>query len=284
MSHSSFSILIRHLAPRALRNALRSPRSTGKWIRAESASLLGIRSDITIRPDWRVRCHALSAASFSFVAKDEDSLAELDGFIRHCNDAAVVFDIGASHGLFTLAAIRYGGPKVKVVAVDPSSTSNRALRTNLKLSGAAERVIVVEAAVGSEDGSVSMLTTGPAGDYYFVVAPENRSDARQIPQISLGGLQKLAGAPPTHLKIDVEGYEAEIIHGGKDFLRSIQPLIFLELHSDMLRKRNYDPATVLNDLAECGYRKLERHGQTISAQAACKLPLSRLLCRNEAHV
>jgi FkbM family methyltransferase len=277
-AYAAMKVLARSTVPRPVRNLMRSPRRTAQWLRREAAYLLGHRPTVDVRPGWTIRCHPVALATFTFLVRDQEFNAELDVFINLCTPGMRLFDVGASFGFFCLAALKYGGPDTQVIAIDPSHTSNRILGENLVLAGAGNRVRVIEAAVGAEDGMLSMLTTGPAGDHYLVAADTGRNDVRKIPQFSVPSLIERTGVTPTHLKIDVEGFEAEVIEGAAEFLRRARPVVFLELHCDMLRHRGVDPASVLARLADCGYTRYARADRAIETKQVIRLPVVRLVC------
>ena len=191
----------------------------------------------------------------------------------------VMLDIGAHYGAFTLAALQYGGPGAQVIAVDPSAETCRVLRINVKLAGASSRVQVIQAAVGSANGQLAMLTTGPLGDHFMVVAEASRPDATLIPQYTITGLVQRTGLVPTHIKIDVEGFEGEVVRGGRDVLREHSPTLFLELHGAILRSQDRRPEAVLSDLADCGYTRLEWNGRPASAAEIAAQDIARIVCR-----
>jgi hypothetical protein len=72
------------------------------------------------------------------------------------------------------------------------------------------------------------------------------------------------GLVPTHIKMDIEGFEDEAIAGALDCLRKYRPILFLELHVRFLRARRRDPMTVLESLAGCGYTSFEEDRVPIS--------------------
>jgi FkbM family methyltransferase len=97
-----------------------------------------------------------------------------------------------------------------------------------------------------------MLTTGPAGHYFLVTAPSGRTDTTAIPMVTLDTLAADLPAPATHLKIDVDGFELEVLAGGRKLLRTSRPVVFLELHGDLLRARGQDPVKVFDELIQAG--------------------------------
>lgn len=270
--------LARRMLPRPARNWLRSPRTTMRWLSQEVEYFLGRASECEVRSDWMVRCHPASAGAFEMFRQSTELRAELDGFVARCRAGMVLYDIGANFGMFSLAALRYGGKNARVVAVDPSRTANRIHRANLRMAGANTRVTLIEAAVSAANGTLQMLTTGPASEHYMVVADIGRRDVTSVRQCTLASLAELAGLIPTHVKIDVEGFESDVIEGGADLLRRYRPIVFLELHGQMLRQRGLSPLSVLRRLAECGYGRIECEGKLIEPEHAAAMNLTRLTC------
>jgi FkbM family methyltransferase len=195
----------------------------------------------------------------------------------------ILLDIGANFGLFSLAALQFGRPDARAIAVDPARMSNHLLRANLSLNTAADRVLTIECAMGSLDGNLAMLTTGPAGDHYYVAADSARADSVRVAQQTIDTLIAKCDTVPTHMKIDVEGMERDVLAGGSAFLNRHHPVVFLELHTAMIRERGNDPVGVLRFLREHDYTHLERDGRMITPEQAIDRPISRLVCLPGSH-
>src|SRR5262245_52951110 len=134
---------LRRLVPRPVRNLFRSPYQTARWLAGEASFVLGRRQSVTILDGWTLRCHPACLAALDLHAQDPVLRAEIVSFVKSCRKGMSFLDVGASFGVFSLAAAHYGGPFARVVAVDPSPVSNRILRANLMLNAAAERVQLI---------------------------------------------------------------------------------------------------------------------------------------------
>jgi FkbM family methyltransferase len=228
--------------------------------------------------DWDVVCHPESHDAFKIANEVPEVREELDGFVGRCAPGMVFVDVGAHFGLFTLAALRFGGPSASVYAIEPAKVPLRILRENVRLAGASGQVQILEVAIGATNGELPMLTVGAHGWHFLVAAEGPRSDATTIPQQTLGALFSRMDRPPTHLKMDIEGFEAEAIEGGLDALQRHRPLLFLELHADILRQRGHDPEGLLGRLTDCGYRRFEVGGREETTRAIAATHLSRIIC------
>jgi FkbM family methyltransferase len=214
---------------------------------------------VELRPGFRLVCHPLAYAhSYRLQRDDPEQAAEFDAFVARCTPAMTLFDVGSHFGLFSLAALHYGGPSARAVAVDASPTACAFTRTQARLNGvAADRLTVVRACACEQEGERGMVAVGVLSDGYYT-APKSDHDAKELtvtPAVSLDGLVARTGVRPTHLKIDVEGYEGAVLAGGRGLLGGDRPpLVFLELHNALLRARGEDPAAVLRLLQGHGYR------------------------------
>jgi len=73
------------------------------------------------------------------------------------------------------------------------------------------------------------------------------------------------GVRPDLLKIDVEGFEYEVLVGARRLLASHTPPICLELHLGLLDRRGISPRQVVEELLSHGYRFRTYHGLDLCA-------------------
>jgi FkbM family methyltransferase len=161
-------------------------------------------------------------------------------FIREWVEAdAIVWDIGANLGLFALPAalkLRSG----RVYAFEPdlelACSLMRSLRLgknrNLKLS-------VMSIAISNEDATAAFqiskfsralnkLESVGKWRETFVVPEETRP----VPTMRIDTLARSLAAP-TVLKIDVEGAEMKVLHGGEQTIATARPSILIECASEL---------------------------------------------------
>jgi FkbM family methyltransferase len=211
---------------------------------------------------------------------DPEQVAELDEFIRACRPSMVLFDLGAHFGVFSLAAAHGGGPRAQIVAVEPSETACRVLRIQARLNDVT--VQVVHAAAGDRPGSTTMLPVGVIADGYFVAADAEHParETVRVPTVSIDSLADRLGVDPTHVKIDVEGAEEAVLRGGERTLGGdLAPVLFVELHNDLVRRRGGAPQATLEVLAKYGYHHFTEAGQAVSKNDLPSKPLVRVVAR-----
>jgi FkbM family methyltransferase len=271
-----FRKLARYAVARPVRNFIRAPRQSTQWLVDETSFKLGRVGTCEVRNGWTVKCHPASMSTFRAHRDIPEFIDEIDGFIEQCRPGMHFIDVGAHYGVFSLAASHFGGKTARVLAVDPNQSSNRILRINLALAGF-DRVKLIEAAVGAEDGTLPMLTTGAAGGNFMVAADEARPDTAMVPQFTIPTLARDNDLVPTHLKIDVEGFEGEVLAGGRELLQRSRPALFLELHSSILRSRGRDPKDILDGLFDVGYSHISWRGRKVNAEEIAAKDIARIV-------
>jgi FkbM family methyltransferase len=146
-------------------------------------------------------------------------------FANTVKEGAVVYDIGAHVGFYTLLASELVGPKGKVIAFEPLHRNIYYLKEHLRLNQC-ENVKVIEAAVAEQNGgiffeeSLNSHTSHISSKGCIKVRTVNLDDLVLNDEIPL----------PDYIKIDVEGAEFLVISGAKSMLAKHQPTIFLAAH------------------------------------------------------
>ncbi len=272
----SFKKILRFFVPRGLRNFLRAPV---KSVRCGTQGLLyGFFKKgrmCSILPDWTVSCHPSAYQDFRLHGQVPELKAELDAFISRARSGMILLDIGSHYGFFTLAALHFGGPSARVIAVDPSPEVREIFLANLDLNGVRNRVHFVEAAAGSS-AVIPMLSTGSFGEHMFI-ADSGHSDAVPVKGVTIPSIIEESSMEPTHLKIDVEGHESRVIQGGEKYLTKYRPVIFLELHCKLIRKAGENPEDTVNLLREIGY-EFEHNGRRVLEEEIYKEDIFRFVC------
>jgi FkbM family methyltransferase len=133
----------------------------------------------------------------------------------------VFYDIGANIGYYSLLAARNGA---RVIAFEPHPVTSALLRRNAAANGLA--VELLEIAAGEGEGEV--LLSSPPGDHGAA-----RISAEGIP-VRVARIDALDLPAPTFVKIDVEGFERQVISGLAGVLRAHRPVVISEIHGSTL--------------------------------------------------
>jgi len=263
--------------PRDLRNWLRSPAKALIWLWQSARFACGFISSLEVSDGQRLLLHPLAYRAVQTAQiRDPEQAAEFHQFVSYCHPRMFFFDVGASFGIFSLACARFGG---KAIAIDPSRIATNMIRKQLKLNNLQESVKVLEIAVGDTHGTIEMLSAGIYSDgYYTYQAARDRRELTRVTSMTLDHLVARFGQP-SHLKIDVEGYEAAVIRGAQELLKHSSLLVFLELHNQMILASGGDVAFCVKELLSLRYSMFFVHGTPMSVEQALKPPICRVLAK-----
>ena len=175
-------------------------------------------------------------------------------FAGHVAPGAVVFDIGANVGFYTLLASKLVGPAGKVVAFEPVPSNVAYLRRHLALN-AVDNVEVVEAAVSDLEGEVA-FQEGASNSVGRIAEGGNLT----IPSVTIDALIESGRLPPpTVIKMDVEGAEYRALMGAKRSLIQHRPILFLATHNPEVH------AQCCELMRSCGYEMQPIDGRPLAS-------------------
>jgi FkbM family methyltransferase len=180
----------------------------------------------------------LDGVSFDFLIGDVDGQDWYAGVDRLSSEMIflrdmvaqpgdVVLECGAHHGFFTILLAHWVGPEGHVVAFEASPKSAAFLAQNIARNGLEGRVTVEAKAVGSAAGSVRVTDESNA-----IAVTGAGAGGTTVPVAPLDAYESLA---PTLLKLDVEGFEIEILKGARRILEHA-PKLAIEVHVDMITR------------------------------------------------
>jgi FkbM family methyltransferase len=171
-----------------------------------------------------------------------------------------VYDIGGNEGIFTLFFARRIGASGCLVTFEPNPRSHARIVENVRLNGF-NSVDVRRIAIGAAVGRASLLFPTDetargslSDDIQSQILHENRIAAVEV-DIDTIDRQIANGLPePDFVKVDVEGFEREVLAGMVETLARRRPRLYIELHGvDRLRKLG-NATAVVEDLWHAGYR------------------------------
>jgi FkbM family methyltransferase len=142
-----------------------------------------------------------------------------DVLARHAGPGAVVYDIGAHVGFFSVAAARRGAA---VFAFEASPENAARVRRNAELNPST--LAVVEAAVWDDDAGVD-LVSGETSSEWSV------RGGGATPSVTIDGFAS-SHPPPSFVKLDAEGAELRILRGAAETVRAYRPVIVCEVHGE----------------------------------------------------
>jgi FkbM family methyltransferase len=210
-------------ALRAIRHTRLLERYEGLWNRVRPWYERSLRvvygrrgMPITLRGGERIR---VDVACRGFVWFGEDEI--WDALMQELRPGDNFADVGANIGIYTIAAARRGA---RVTSYEPNPETAVLLRRNVALNGVSDRVTIHEVAVAATPGTLPFKSEGTLN----WAARVDWAGGFDVQAATLEGSFDV-------VKIDVEGYELEVLKGAAPLLadhESRPRTIFLELHPE----------------------------------------------------
>lgn len=146
------------------------------------------------------------------------------------NKSDCVLDIGANVGC---TSILFGELADKVYSFEASPSTFKLLETNIAQSGL-KNIEIFNSGVGAESGESTLTFSADNRSGGFVSDQTQASAGHIIETINIKPADELVDAIGLHqvdfIKIDVEGFEGQVIKGAQQLLRKSQPIVVLELN------------------------------------------------------
>lgn len=178
-------------------------------------------------------------------------LGEFDdmAFVAHVLRKDEIFvDVGANIGAYTILAGVTAG--ARCVSFEPTEHAARYLIDNVMLNGLAPQVEVCRCAVGAAPGELQ-LTTG-MGEVNHVLHGGESAQSMRVEVIALDDFFEKRESPCV-VKIDVEGFETEVVHGARGLLARRASLAFLIELAGHGATYGYDESVLRKELENHGY-------------------------------
>lgn len=158
------------------------------------------------------------------------------------------FDIGANAGAYTLLAS--GVCKAKSISLEPVNTTYSILNKNISLNSLQDKVTLLNCGAGAAEGSVTFSINEDTTNH-VIATYESLANKQSLPVISI---DSLSGHQPCLIKIDVEGYETEVLKGMKNTMEQLSlKAIIIELNSSGGRY-GFDESMIHDLLLSKGFR------------------------------
>lgn len=158
----------------------------------------------------------------------EFARAEVDFLLSHLPAGGVVCDVGANIGTVSIPLAK-ALPGLSVFAFEPQLPIFRLLMRNVALNG----LMSVEAypwALGEVDGIIEFATPALTTQTNFGAIGRGSQSGNKSPVV-IRRLDSLALSPLNIIKIDVEGYDLEVVRGAQETIHRDRPILFCEAHA-----------------------------------------------------
>jgi FkbM family methyltransferase len=178
---------------------------------------------------------------------------ELKLMIDACRrlEPAIFLDVGANIGLYSCVLGRHKLVR-RAIAFEPDRENFARLQANIALNALADGIDARHAAVGDAPGVVTLVPSG-ATNRGMSRIERGAGDGYEVTSVALDAVVPLRDAMIA-LKVDVEGYEAQVLAGAERLLSRNGGFAQIEAREDAAA------AFVADRMGRSGWRFLERYG------------------------
>jgi FkbM family methyltransferase len=171
---------------------------------------------------------------------------------RWVSPGAVVLDVGANFGYYSIKLASAMQGNGRIFAFEPCKTTFSRLRTNIALNHLESVIRAIPCGLSEKPGvayldqiegnsGAATLSTQAKGDAIELDTLDHFCHANEIRRIDV-------------IKVDVEGSELRVIEGGRAMLSYHQPIIMIEFNSSALEAAGASVGQLEDLLRALGYR------------------------------
>lgn len=201
----------------------------------------------------------------------------------------IFVDIGANIGLMTLHASKLVGEAGRVFSIEPSKTTYEKLVRNVELNNL-KNVKALNFGLGSTAQIKKLILNSDPGMNTFVDGSSNLNSFEEVKIEVYDDLEIFKNTNPDLIKIDVEGFELDVLRGLQSvFSNNNGPAFIVECSSN--RENNYFKKELFDFFIGKNYKMFklklskERFSELLEITAILELPLhDNIFCFNEFQV
>jgi FkbM family methyltransferase len=165
---------------------------------------------------------------------------ETQVFTELLTPGAMVVDAGANFGHYALTAANIVGPRGLVFAFEPHAATFALLNRNAALQPY-PNLLALQAGLGAEQGELPIFADdGNPGGHSFLDwnRREGTGGSETVPVHRLDDIleQQAPGRPLSLLKIDVQGFEMDVLNGAEKTISRDKPSVLCEVTPGVLAR------------------------------------------------
>ncbi len=175
--------------------------------------------------------HCYIASSVELRRSQREFEPQMYNWLKSFKPGEVFYDIGANIGMFSLTVAKIHAKQVEVYAFEPSFSTFASLVRNVIANHFGDVIFPFSFALGSVQGlrnfNYTDVASGASVHTLDTVVNQTGNEftpafSQRVVSYSLDEMVRSFGLPsPTHIKIDVDGGEHEIIEGMKQILDGV---------------------------------------------------------------
>jgi FkbM family methyltransferase len=170
-----------------------------------------------------------------------------------------VFDIGANIGSTMLNFARLTGPAGKVYSFEPDQFNYKKASRNLSLNSFSN-VQLNNIGLGAAEEDVFLYNVNEKNRGMLRILKDDSDNKYEKTLIHITTLEKFLEKEKVNtidlIKIDVEGFEKNVLKGSESVLLKFHPVLFIELDDNNLKDQGSSAADVIGYIRKLGYQHI----------------------------
>lgn len=177
---------------------------------------------------------------------------------KSCVPGAVVLDIGAHIGLFSVIAAQVTGKNGKVYAFEPAPSTFALLQKAVVINHEEQVIETFQQAVGKAKGKITFFVSDNQADNSNSLV--NYKDDRDLHgiKVAVTTVDDLVKEKNINrvdfMKIDVEGAEFDTLQGAIATLKNLRPVCIVAIHPEPIAAKGDKLEDIYDLIAGCNYR------------------------------
>ena len=193
---------------------------------AAESWLLRTRRDQAIHVPNRIS----SLTTYVMLEQEQWFETEIDFICRLLEPGTDMLDIGANHGVYTLAGAQAMGAEAgRVWSFEPTSEPRTRLERTIQANALGERVSVIACALSDHVGRAHFHTSAQSELNSLSAVGGTQQEEVRLDTLDAFAERHLAGRAVSFVKIDAEGEELRVLRGGRSWFERSSAVVMFEL-------------------------------------------------------
>lgn len=197
-------------------------------------------------------------------------------------DTDIVVDIGANIGIYSLRFAQLAS-KGRVISFEPHPATFARLREHVRMNGF-EHLIPMQYGIGPRNETLRLYEVVESNSGMNRILPEGRVDPSTASHSIVvkplrEAIRQLGLLRIDLIKIDVEGFEMDVLQGSEEVIRSFQPVLFIELDDENLRVHGTSASALVALVRSWGYSvRIAQNNELVSDRTELQGIAVDILC------
>ncbi len=186
------------------------------------------------------------------------------GVLEYLSPGFVVLDIGGNIGQTAMTMALKVGNSGEVYSFEPFPGTYDKFIKNMELNENISNVQALNLAMGAQADKLQMNVKHSLNSGQNSIVRTERANVEGLVTVVVSTIDEFFDSVPLKrvdfIKIDVEGFEFDVLKGASHTLKTYKPLLFIELDDKNLRSQGSSAIELCNFLMSCGYC-IREHGK-----------------------